>query len=778
MMKRTDFLKTLLIPLASTPAFAKVTVTPTNGGYTVQSCDNYKEKSLVSFKVGANGIEQLELAKNSCATKTYSPGVLSEGSVIIVENKKEGKTDRGVVSSNNSGNSSTETSNNDFGRITLSARLVDDTTVEITGCNPKFKPSNPVSVTNRDSQGRTVSKMADVRKVNGESCFVVQFKKGEINSGDEIGVGIYGVEKPIALSVGNLPWRTATTTPQPTPTVPVTPVDPGTNTGTNTGTTAPDTRIIENRNKIQNEAQKAANRFADQMVKSIGKIENVRYNLYLGFRQAESFYKRLGSDLSSLPEYNDGYTSGIRQGSDTGRNAGRQYGAEQGQAIAQNDVASRFEQAMATHQRPSNVPRQNLDVNSFSGLNPSLPAVVPVADRLKKEDRDLQRDLRSVTVVEDGIVLADSVYVDSYKIYDIYSLQDYKADLLLSNYRAEKAFEAWKTNLFNERESAYDYYNDIGRTSVYQHAEANRQNFAADFIEQYDRVIAKKWNDVVMRQYPRVQDMGQQLYIKNLKNYAYDLGQNAGYADSYKRSSRDGYSETVESSYRNSFNSLYNNYATSAVITDVVVEARAGTTDGSLTLGDAIVIILKSATNRGMANGEIRITASPQVSIGVMKAVATLPIQALTRIQQAQSASMLYVNNLQSVDSVVSFSVQVDNRNYSFSLRTSLESLVKRLGEPTNSANRGLLVNLLVKTLAAEWNDKSSLLANGFNNRKGDLYLERFVNAYRGLTIAEQNQVKQSRDQIKAAYGSKPGFFSGHRDDYASAIELLEGIGF
>jgi hypothetical protein len=758
----------LVLSFLAYPAFAEIKVTTTaQGGFAIESCDNYKEKSLVGFQVGDNGLEQLETAKNGCATKTYSAGVINRDSKIVV--KQKGKADKSIIirdglsrnersGHGNSNRGGYDSSNQEIGIIGLKAQLIDDNTVEITGCNPKIKP--PVSIGNRSRGNGTISKMADVKRRDGTSCFIVQFKKGEIYNDDEIGVGIYGVEKPIAVKVGNLPWRTQGSV--------------GNNNGSNSGSGnnnsgSNNEQREEEIRKIRNNGKSAANRFSNLVVKGLGRIENVRYNLFLGFRQGESVYRFSERGYTMLPEYSSGMQAGRMEArnSQAGITAGRNKAQADAGDLAKQDVVAQFENAMSTGQRPSMSPRTHIQ-NEFAGLAANLDQPKTVIERFKDQDKRRQERIRAVTVI-DEVVMADSIYATYYSVHEIFSLSEYKFELLLSNYRGEKAFESWRENIFNDNSGTHAYYNSLSAS--------DRRIFINEFVEQYDDVINKKWNAVVTQANPQAMSLGLELYRETSQNYAYDLGKTSGYTQQYKNDSIAAYGQNLYPTYVEAYRKLFNSYMTSAIITEVSVDAVPATADASLTLGDAISIVLRGASNKGMADGEVTLRVGASANLSVGKAEARFEIKSLSKITQAQSVPMLYVSKLDKADSTLHVSVEIVGiGTRTMSVQTTLESLVKRLGSTRDNRVKDSLMGALKSFLAKEFEDEASFWGNPFDNNEGKLQIERVVRASKNLESGDLAQLRSMKNQIKEAYGKRPGFVTRKGDDWDSAMSLIDQI--
>lgn len=692
-MINKNIMNVLLIPMLTAPALAQTTLDKDAGGITVKSCESYREGSVVTFKVGTNGIEQGVIARSGCATKTYSPGVVSDGMSIII--KGENKTSSYTVPKG-------------------------DTKKE----DSKKEDSK------KDESKKDESKKGESKKEES--------RRDEPKQKDN--------SNPREISEGG-------------------------------GSTAPvDNRKTEPDSDIRRTAKDSANRFANLVVNNMGKIENIRYNLYLGFREAQQLYSILGENYKSYPEYSQGFATGQASGHSSGYQAGTSEGQSVGSNTARRDVVNAFSGAMATGTKPASAPRAKLDVQ-FGGLNANLSAPESIESRFKDKEAEIRRQLQAITVFEDGIILGEDVYVNYYKVNDLLNLQTYNFDYILGFYRAERAFQSWQADVFNDRASTLEYYKKITDSSQYKDASANATLFYNEFIQQYDDVIAKKWNTAVTKPNAQAKTIGQVMYVQILKSYVQDLGTFDGTAKSFKSSSVVGFYKSLYPAYIETYNQTFNTYATSPVIMDLDFTIMPATQNGSLAIGDGVVVVLKSAANYGMANGQITISAGGSAILPITKAQNVLPIKALSRMNQQVQFPMAYFSKMTSPDTQVQMNVDVNGISRTFTLTATFEALVARIAQTKQQNLKTPATNQLVQFLQAEWKQESARVTNGFNNNKGTLLIERLVRFANTLAPADKAQLQGVKAQIRAAYGERPGMFSGLRDDWDSAMQILARAG-
>lgn len=759
-----------------------------NGDFKIKFCDTaLGPQAYVGFQLGQNGIIQKDILKaDSCTTKTYSQGMSAEGKQLRVHKMSKRADDmdsqglllettvrdqRGNSGSNNGSGSTQVVFNNIRVEVkTLENRDGDAYKIEIRVCHPNFTVRDAVVVTNRATLGsaRVISKSSTV---TNDKCFKTEYLKGEIQDNDVIGIGLYSVTKPIELTLVGVPWKRSNgSTPPPVVVTP--PTNPG-NGGTGTNL------IVANRSEIIKNAKRAADDFARNLSRNLGQIENIRYNLFLGFRKEERQAARYGQDVRNLNEYRNGFENGVRIGNQEGFEAGQNFASQRANEYARTDVGVAVDAIMNGQARDLNVRRrQNLSQKDFRGLELNISSPATVTDRLKQKDQELQNDLnRRFFVRDQDIVLADDILNGRFQVYQLYGVNEYKFELLDSYFREAKAFEAWSKGYFQPRQNFVRFYNDISDANQYQNAPENRQLFRSEFERQYDLVISSEWNQVVRRERAEIQRVGEDLYVDLTLDFARDLGNFDGRKSGYANSSRDGFLRSIQTRYDSAVEQTIQNVATNAVITDVIVKAQASDGDLEITLGDTIDLILTNAANRGMKDGSVQISAVANAEVTTLKPAVSQVLPAFSKLNNAVVyKGMMALNRLSAPDQDVVVNFTVNGQASRSLLKSRFEGLVVGLARANNAQVQNAILQTLVGFLSKEWEDKKSVTANGFNNNKGDLLVERLAARAMLMTAQEKAALKRSGDAIKAAYGRRPNW-SVYSADHDSAMEILKRAG-
>lgn len=748
-------------------AETKITKNETES-YEIKACEiGMREGRPVTFQIGENGIAEAVLIKDGCATKTYSKGVVKPGQVVVI--KFDDKEIRKVILDDQAKLPPRKGIKTFVGGIEFSVIESGPELIEITGCSLTFKPFEQVSIGNRRSIGATnpVAKIATVAKDDrGELCFVVNFKKGEIQDGDEIGIG-YSAPKAVVVALNGIPWRRSDDhTGQPINGGPMNPP------------VAVDNRLTENNQNVAMKARAAARGFADQVVNNLGEIESVRFNLFTGFRSAE----RLSAVLSPRVEDTREYALGLQAGTENGRLDGSSAGLEDARKAASSLASADLSLAIDSAMNGGTFsPRARQVVNGDSvGVAPTLPPIKTIEERLKTTDLEIQAKLRQMTRFESGVVISDDAVNEYYRIYDIYSMKEYRSDFILSSYRAEKALEGWSRNVFGSSVTLQGYYRDVINPAIYKDAAENRRVFELEFLNEYELVIASRWNKAVTRPRPEVQEIGAQLYVNLSRQYAKDLGIAAGYKLAYQRSNAEAYNTNVNSLYQSYFQSNLAIIQSKANLSNVTMAASASNGEKYLTVGDSIEFFIASASNRSAVSATIE--GAVQTSDYVYSNDPTIKtnVPAFTNLTSAVDlGSRAFLARIAGPDDVIRVQVSTNVGIFYLSVRTNFETLIHRLASTNNSSLKSIMLTYLKQYLAAEFEHEKTNFGNGFSSDNKALLINRMVNAVATMNSSEQQNILQLRKEIRSAYGKRPGWslIGGYRDDYDEAMNILERAG-
>lgn len=796
----------LIALIAANEAFAqsKVSIQKTAQDLKVEFCDSsLAAKSIVGFQIGDNGIIQKAiLGDNKCVTKVYSQSSQAEGKKLIVhkmskyDEQSQGKLYEGTLkpSDSSSGDTTSGTTTTTFDGIKFEVSVVENRNgepykININVCHPKFKPYDPVSVTNRATMGsnQVVSKSTAVGQ---DRCFKTDYIKGEIQDGDVVGIGLYSVAKPIELTLVGVPWKRSQTS------------TPGGNTGsgntgggnsggssgnTGGGTTNPPTNpgATASQAEISSHARQAANRFAKNVAKTLGQIENIRYNMFLGFREEERRALRYGQNINDLNsvrqmrDYRDGYnvTSGNLS---SGFAAGQSYAAQKAREFAQADVGAAIDAVIEGQASQVQISRrQNLGQSNFPGIEANLSVPDSFVQRLDKKDQEIQQDMSRYFDRDEELVLAEDILTGRFRANPIYSTQDYKFDLLQSYFRETRAFEAWANGYFQPRQSDTRYYRDISNPDLYQNASYNRSYYQTEFEREYDDVINREWNKVVRRERPEIQRASEELYSRIASSYARDMGYYEGQRVAHIEGSRRAYVQNVQAYYNAAVEETLRAAQNNAVIANTSVRIQNSNGSNEITIGETIDLVLTSAANRGMRPGQVQIAPVATNEVQVLKGSATQDMPALSKLRSpVLYKGMMFVSRVSQPDQQIVVKFSVNGVVYSGTLVSRFESLVAGLAR-SNGQNQKVMLNYVVQFLKAEWESKKAVMGDAFDNNKGDLLVERLAQRAVGMTSAERSVLRQYSNEIKAAYnnGQRPGMLSPFRGDFDSAMKILKRAG-
>lgn len=796
-MKKHNPIKMGLMLLAlSNQAFAALKLDikkdASTGKLEVMTCDDtFAVGTWIGFQI-ENGITQIETVNsNKCAIKTYSRDSLTEGKVLKIYKMRGRSQDtesliKETVLRPNHNSSSAGTSNQSstvisgikFTVTTVENREGQPYKIKIKACHDQFKPSDAVSVTNRSTMGsqRPISKPSFVTR---DKCFDVEFIKGEIQDGDEIGIGLASLPGSVAAKVYGVPWRRDQNTRPNNPVQPPIVTPPPGHGGGNPPPVSPQLPT-EPAREVRENARRAAEMMARNVSKSLGQVENIRYNLFLGFREEEQRANYYGDRIQDHREYRYQFEQGVRSGESDGYRAGQVYAGQTAREYANTDVGAAVDAVMAGQSQDLRVNRrQNLGQMPFSGLDLQEATPAGVVERLKQKDQQLQADLsRRFYTIDSEIVVADDILTGRFEIYKLYGQEQYQFDLLNSYFREQKAFQYFVKGYFQPRQGLRNYYERITNANQYANATENARLFRQEFEDIYDRVINREWNEVVRKQNYEIQRVGRDLYAQLTAEYAAARGQFDGRKRGYKVASQSGFRQHIQQSYDVAVEQVVRDIQSRAVLADYRVQAISADGDLEVTIGDSIDLVLKSAANRGAVAGNLIVEPVNSNEVVGLKPSVSVQIPAFSKLnQEMKFNSMLFVSRLSAPDQNLSVHYRVNGESRQSQLRSSFEGLIVGLARQTNPQVQNAILQHVVGFLKSEWESEKSLLGNGFDDNKGNLLVERLANRTLAMSAMEKAAIKRYSQQIKSAYGERPGFMNGYRGDYDSVMDILKRAG-
>lgn len=668
-------------------------------------------------------------------------------------------------------------------RVAENARNGEASKIELKVCSKNFKFADSVVITNRATLGtaKVVSKSSNVTR---ELCFTTDWVKGEIQNEDEVGIGLYSREKPVVLVVDGIPWkRTVTAVPPVAPPVaPPAPAPKPTPVVVNPPAPTPSTPTLktEPREEIVRMAKNAANDFARNAVKVLGQIENIRYNLFLGFSDARRWSEAFGRDYVNMNEYKIGYQKAYDPAFLNGMAAGQEHARSYTKELAKADVGAAVDRMMTGQKTTFDIaPRASLKQTDFKGLVYNGLAPDTVETRLKKKDQEIQDRLNRDFVVRDGeIVLADDFY-RSFETYRLADLQQFQFDLLDSYFKENNAFEAWAKGYFQPRQDRnFDYYRKITNAREYAHADENRRIFREAFQDRYSRSAPAQWRNTVEIYRPEIKRAGEEIYIRTAKEYAEALGAFNATVLGFKAGSKKAFFENVENSYKLALNVAIEQVSSKANFTNISLSVNNSRGGIEVTIGDTIDLNLTSAANRGLKAGTIDMRPSANDILVPMRGSVTYNMDPLQTLRSpVRFSSVLFVSRVTQPDQEIPVTVRIDGETYNMALRSRFEGLIGALVRPSNERVRSSVLGHVVQFMRQEWNDKKEYAGDGFDDNTGRLLVERLANVVLSLPPAQQRQIRELAPALRSAYGERPGFFSGYQSDWDSAMKILTRAG-
>jgi hypothetical protein len=641
--------------------------------------------------------------------------------------------------------------------------------LEITACEPGMKDGERVAfkVGNKESIAQTVTVK------NG--CAVKTYSAGVVSPGSKIIIEFAGKTIEALSPIGG--HQTPPSRPEPQPSRPTPTPLPAPQPSRPAPAPQPMPQLkTADLTQVRSNARDDARRFVNVVVRVFGQVENVRYNLFQGARNAELLVQAGGARIEDTADFAQGMSlasqdqRGLTRGLDAGRATGRQVGGSMGANAAQ----TRFATAAETETQPNLAP--GMIDTSFAGLHSDMGPVRSIDARISDFDSRVQKDMRGQIIFGDGIVLGDDFYIRVLRA-EIILGRDYRDDLLLDGWRGENAFDAWLNQRLSTKFSGdIQYFRSISDSSVYANAYDARKNFVNAFVEEYDRVLSDQWNRAVTKRNEAAFQMGQMLFIEARSGFARDLGYKHTYDIQYQSASVRGYQETVMPAYSQGFDMTVRQYQQSSVIGDVQVSVIDSFTGNphEVALLDLLDVAVAKITNQGMkpADLTVRVTGS---------GVRELAPGGLVHVPGIKSTTNQRLTGLaQVVDAApnagLRLSILVGDRQIMQNVIVSWPLTLRKLAYAQGDDKR-FLAQYVVSQLAKEYKDVAGM-GNAFASADNRTLIQQLSIAFKMMTPAERQVVKALAVDIRRGYGSRPWPIDPRRDDYDTIMSILGEMGF
>lgn len=784
------FLMTMLFSFFSIAGNLSVKIE--NQQIIAKACNLKQNTKEVWFFVGQkgyakNGIAQRENKfENNCAIKTYnnsSNDLFLKGGEVYASYDQQGKqpiqNNPETVQIPGGNNNQPPVNNPGNHDIKLSYKLVNSKVQVLICSSPEYISLGKVvainNLTKQKSTGQyTGSTNLAKKMINENRCAEHFYDNKDIDNGDVLIVVIGDDTKE--FTVKGLPTND---TPPPV----VTPEDP---------------RKEMDPKKVKIYAEQAANFFANRVVEIYGKVENYKYNFYVGFKKAASFYSNLGISIQNLPQYGYGQKNGLSKGYEDGYSHGQQKGIQEGTSVGRQDAVDRFYAAVENS--------GSLDVNAgagpdsanYPGTNPSI-ANPDLNNKFTTYNNDYYQELKSGlnfdAEVEFDSDLNGNIYGGNVSLSDYYSWNDYKNEVLFSYWKSENALNLFlskklikSTSVDHNKVKANNEmiakYKEITDSNLYKDADQNRRLFRSTFINQYDDVIGYKWNkEVYDKSNYAAQSRGEYYFTQAIQAYAYDVGYQNGYIENYIPRNIQGYRHSVGPAYVKSFNETVNYYSNNPVISEVQLDIVNQDGKKSFSVIDNIIPVLSRVVNAGKVAGKliVRIQQNNAINNAVNNTLE-IEIPALTRFTSSQALGVVsQVSTSVKPEDQIDLVLTTNAGNKSVRMTMSWHQTVKQITKDIPQRQQ-ILSQYLSQHLGKEMKDMRSVFKkNKYKHEPENTFAGKLVSTYQTLNPQEQQLLNQFQTSIVSGIGKRPRDFiciGCGKDEWDAAQNIFKQIGW
>lgn len=550
--------------------------------------------------------------------------------------------------------------------------------------------------------------------------------------------------------------------------------------------------------KVKNYAEQAANFFANRVVDIYGRVENYKYNFYVGFKKAASFYSNLGISVQNLPQYGQGMENGLSQGYNDGYLHGQQKGASDGKYLGRREAINRFSSAVQNENSLNITPGSEPDTTNYSGISPSL-GNPDLNAKLIEHNGEYYSEITSEhnfsNEVEFDSDLTNYLYGHRVSLGDYYSWNDYKNEVLFSYWKSENAFSLFLSKRLI-KSSSVDYnkvkanneliakYREITDPSLYKDAEENKRLYRHTFINQYDDVIGTKWNNEVYgRPNHSAQARGEYYFTKAIQAYARDLGYRNGYIQNYVPRSIQGYKTSIAPAYFQSFNDTVQYYSNNPVIENIQLAIENQDGKNSFAVIDNIIPVLTTAVNLGKVPGKIRVQVQQNQNLNnASNTTLEIEIPGLTRVTSKKQLGVIStVSTNVKPDETVDIVLNTNLGNQTLRLSTPWHQTIHQTAKDTPQRQQ-ILVQYLSQHLGKEMKDMRSVFKkNRYKHEPNTTLAGKFVATYMTLSQEERQILNKFQPAIVMGIGKRPTNFiciGCGKDEWDSAQLIFQQIGW
>ncbi len=577
-------------------------------------------------------------------------------------------------------------------------------------------------------------------------------------------------------SVATAPQTPAKTAAQPAPT---------------TTPAQPELKEIS-REKLEKQAEDAANFFANRVVEVYGEVETYRLNFYKGFKTQARLFDLQDLHVQQLPAYSQGASQGNRAGFDEGRDAGKTAAEKEGNNQGSNEARHRFLKAVGNAAALDVSAPEEISTESYQGLtgNKVDSAFAQIVNGYNLGFlAETTKRLNLESQLEFDEALRAAIYGSRWNLGEYYQWQELQCtmpDIILDSGKAfglflKKQFvkeNSGNSNLVKDNAAKVAKYREYTDSTQFQDADKNAGWYQSAFMKRYKIAINDKWDKKVCEgQDQEAYIRGEFYFTQAMNAYAFSKGEAKAYNSSYKTNSKNAYKETLPGAFRAGFDGTVYTYSSKPVVE--VYEVSLVNQSGLPTFAiiDSVNAIVKRASNLGKVDGNIQVQVSGQSIVAGQGATKLASLSALSAPVTIGLSSQ--IGQTIAPNSEIEISVSGSGMSATtFKALVSWSQTIRQVGIDSISRQQ-VLGNYIVLNLGKEMKEAEALIGGhgvDYQKKFDQSLLAQFITVYKSLPADSKASLDKFKSAITAAMGKKP--WTTGRADWDKANTELSAIGW
>ena len=594
------------------------------------------------------------------------------------------------------------------------------------------------------------------------------------------------------VSAPKLTAPVAPAAPSPAPVKQVTPVQTGGNQQAPQAVVAQPALKEISRDKIEEQAEQAANFFANRVIDVYGGVETYRLNFYKGFKNQAKLFNLEDIHVQQLAAYGKGASQGNRLGFDQGRGAGIEAAERNGKREGSIKARERFIKAVGNSALLDVSAPEEPTSDSYEGLtgnkvDPIFSQIINGYNSGYLDEATKRLALDSQIDFDDDLRAA--IYGTRWNLGEYYQWQEFQCtmpEVILDSGKAfglflKKQFvkeNSGNSNMVKDNTAKVSKYRDYTDSSQYQNADKNAGWYQSAFMKRYKIAITEKWDKKVCEAQDQAAYIrGEFYFTQAIDAYAFSKGETKAFNSSYKTNSKEAYIETLPGAFRNGFDTTVANYSSKPVVEVYEISLVNQSSLPSFAIIDSVNAIVKKASNLGKVEGNIQIQVSGQSVVAGQGALKMAPLSALSNpvtIALGSQIGQTVVPNSE-IDITVSASGMPAT---SFKALVSWQQTIRQVGIDS-AARQQLLANYISQNLGKEMKNAEALIGGSgvdYQKKFEQSLLNQFIATYKSLPADSKASLDKYKSLITTAIGKKP--WATGKADWEKANTELTAIGW